>query len=488
MSIQIHFYDQVFCKIQCDRSILFEIKEQFTFEVPGAKFSPQYKSKLWDGKISLLNLRNQTIYVGLIPVLVEFLESRGYTSIEVDPVLIPDAIEDSKLNEIFPEFLKSVTLPEGFEVRDYQYEAVKFALQNKRGLLLSPTGSGKSLIIYLILRFLNKKTLIIVPSTQLVRQLASDFHEYGYSQEIYQIMAGVDKTPTDKITISTWQSIVKQPKAWFEQFNLIIGDEAHSFKATSLKTIMEKTVKCEYKIGTTGTLDDSKANKFVLEGLFGPVKVVAKTRELIDSGILANLKIKVLLLQYTQDQKKSMAKSAYQDELAFLFANEKRNKFIYNLARNLKGNSLLLFHRVETHGKILYESLKETNKQVFFIHGGIDVDFRENVRKILETNNDCIIVASFGTFRQGINIKNLNNVVFTSPSKAQIQILQSIGRGLRTHELKDRMTLYDIADDLRYKKSYTNYTYTHLLERLKIYANENFDYNTIPFSLYSETS
>jgi superfamily II DNA or RNA helicase len=313
----------------------------------------------------------------------------------------------------------------------------------------------------------------------LVEQLYKDFKDYGWDNEknIHRIYEGHSKDTDKKVIISTWQSIYNLPKTWFKQFGMIVGDEAHLFKAVSLTKILTKLVQCPYKIGCTGTLDDSKTHKLVLEGLFGAVNKVISTTELQDKEQLAKLKIFCLVLQYSKEQREFLKNKSYQEEMNFLVSNEKRNKYIKNLATNLHGNTLCLFQYVEKHGKLLYNLIKEKagDRPIFYIHGGVEANEREQVRAITEKSDNAIIVASYGTFSTGINIRNLHNIVFSSPSKSRIRNLQSIGRGLRLKDNKSHATLYDIADDLSYGEK-ENYTLQHFRERINIYNDEDFDY------------
>lgn len=412
-------------------------------------------------------------YAGLVQNISKFAQSRNY-EVEVDPELIHTYQITDDLVKSFLEYCKLKITP-----RDYQIEAFRHAVSKNRAVFLSPTASGKSLIIYLITRYYNEKTLIVVPTTSLVSQLATDFADYGFDSgsKVHSIYAGQDKQTDKPITISTWQSIYKMHRTWFDQFKLVIGDEAHQFKAKSLTSIMEKLYECPYRFGFTGTLDGSLTNETTLEGLFGPVEKVTTTTKLMEQGHVAELKIKNLILQYKPEIRKQCKDYDYQTEIDFLVRYEPRNRFITNLASSLKGNSLVLYQFVDKHGKVLYDMISKKNidRKIFYIHGGVDAEDREEVRAIVEKENDAIIVASYGTFSTGINIRNLHNVVFASPTKSRIRTLQSIGRGLRTTEGKDNVTIYDIADDLKYK-THTNFTLQHLLERLEIYNSENFNY------------
>lgn len=467
--------DEVNVKIECDRGLGQELSDYFTFEVPGAKFMPSYKNRMWDGKIRLFNTASHTLYKGLVARVKKFCQDREYECVVHGGL---DHVNDIALNEL-EELFKGKYIP-----RDYQLRAIAHALRVHRALILSPTASGKSFIIYCILKYLItknkcKKALLIVPTTSLVHQMNTDFKEYSEELQFYYthlIMEGQDKNNSDaNIFISTWQSIYKQPKKWFDQFDVVIGDEAHQFKATSLTKIMTKLDNCKWRFGLTGTLDGTHTNKLVLEGLFGPVMKVVQTKELIDQGTLSNFRIKCLVLKYPETTCKQMKQSNYQDEISFLIDNDYRNKFIKNLAVTRTGNTLILYQMVEKHGELLYNLISTSDKDVYFVHGGIDAGTRENIRHRVEESSGSIIVASYGTFSTGVNIRNLHNVIFASPSKSRVRNLQSIGRALRKSDNKEIATLYDISDDLSYK-SWNNHTVKHFAERVKIYNEEEFDY------------
>jgi superfamily II DNA or RNA helicase len=478
--------DEVNVKIECDRGLAQELSDYFTFEVPGAKFMPSYKNRMWDGKIRLFNTASHTLYKGLVRRVEKFCQDRDYECVVHGGL---NHVNDIPLNEL-EEFLEGKYTP-----RDYQLRAIAHALRVHRAVILSPTASGKSFIIYCIIRYLlthgQQKALVIVPTTSLVHQMNTDFIEYSENQQFYYthlIMEGQEKNNDEaQIFISTWQSIYKQPKKWFDQFDVVIGDEAHQFKATSLTKIMTKMDNCKYRFGLTGTLDGTQTNKLVLEGLFGPVMKVVQTKELIEKGTLSDFRIKCLVLKYPEGTCKQMKQSNYQDEIQFLIANDYRNKFIKNLALTREGNSLVLYQMVEKHGEVLYNEILASakDKEVYFVHGGIDATTREDIRHRVERADNAIIVASYGTFSTGINIRNLHNIIFASPSKSRIRNLQSIGRALRKGDNKEVATLYDIADDLTYK-SWNNHTIKHFAERVKIYNEEEFDYKIYNIGIADE--
>ena len=462
--------NEVYIKVDSPADIAQEICDHFTFLVPGHTFIPAYRKRLWDGKIRLFNIYNRLLYHGLFEHLCKFLYVRDYK------VNFGSDFKVTKC-EVSSDYIDSLKLPH--IPRDYQLDAVNHALTHKRSLLLSPTASGKSLIIYILIRYLNLKTLILVPTTSLVSQMYNDFRQYGWdvANNCHTVFAGRDKGSELPCIISTWQSIYKLNQKYFEQYELVIGDEAHGFKSKSLTSIMTKSINAKYRIGATGTLDGSQTHKLVLEGLFGKVHKVTSTKKLIDDKHLSPFQINTLILKHPDSICYDLRKLNYHEELEYLISSSARNKFIINLALDMKGNTLLLFRFVEKHGRLLYNMIKEktdvTNRKTFFVYGGTDADTREQIRQIVERARDSIIVASYGVFSVGVDIRNLHNIIFASPTKSRIRNLQSIGRGLRKSKQKTVATLYDIADNLSHGEK-KNYTLGHFEERIKIYEEEKF--------------
>ena len=477
--MQISKINEVYLKLDVDSSLSRELADYFTFEVPGHRFMPAYRNKVWDGKIRLFSPATGQIYVGLLEHIKEFCKRNEIKYI------INEGVEDVKeiSREVVKGFIRSLkpkTKGKSIKLRDYQIDAVEYAIKSNRTLLVSPTASGKSLIIYSLVRYykmMSLKTLILVPTTSLVEQMYSDFKDYGWNsdnhcQKIYQ---GHDKNVSKDVVISTWQSIYKMKKEYFKDFGCVIGDEAHLFKSKSLTNIMTKLVDCKYRFGLTGTLDGTQTHRLVLEGLFGAVEKVVSTKELMDNKTLANLNIECIVLKHEEENCKLVKDYSYAEEIDYLVLQPDRNNFITRLCNNLKGNTLCLYQLVEKHGKPLYELMKDFDRKVFFVYGGTDAKTRNDIRGIVEKEKNAIIIASYGTFSTGINIRNINNVVFSSPSKSRIRVLQSIGRGLRTSVSKDSIRLFDLSDDLSYK-SKVNFTLNHFNERLNIYNEEQFNY------------
>jgi superfamily II DNA or RNA helicase len=480
--IRIKTIDSVYIEIDCEKGIAKELSSFFTFRVPNSQYNPAFRKKRWDGKIRLFNILTNKIYAGLLPYVLSFAKDRGY-KVEYEDGLHPseDPVE-------FPTVHSNGQV---IQPHDYQIDAVKHAISKRRTLLISPTGSGKSLIIYFcileLMKRTKKKILVVVPTTGLVTQMCSDFIDYAndkkFAKNIHLIYGGQEKQTNARIIISTWQSLHTLPESFFEQFDAIIGDESHLFKAKSLTKIMTRLKQCEYRIGTTGTLDGTQVHQLVLEGLFGTLYRVTHTKELIDREVLAQLNINCLILKYPESEVIQIKKAKYQDEIEWLVLNDKRNKFICNLANHIPGNVLVLFNFVEKHGIPLFQQLsKDKKKEVFFISGKTDVEDREQIRKIVDKHDNSVLVASYGTCSTGINIKNIHAIVFASPSKSVVRVLQSIGRGLRKSDTKDKVTLFDIGDDLSWK-SYRNHALRHLDERTTIYTNEQFTFKKTKINL-----
>jgi superfamily II DNA or RNA helicase len=478
--------------VDCEAGYAAELSEYFSYYVPNYKFIPAYKNKVWDGKIRLFNRMNGELAAGLYTHLLKFAAQRSYV-VDTEKSRYGYPVPQPQPLQHISDLLADEALP--FQPREYQGDAIETALIRTRAILLSPTGSGKSFIIYLIAKYwLNylttgfdypkaSKILLIVPTTSLVEQMYQDFIDYGLNKSgMHKIYSGKDKDNIKSvIVISTWQSIYKLPKKWFEQFGMILGDECHGFKSKSLSSIMNKSIDAKYRYGFTGTLDGTQTHKLVLEGLFGPVYQVTTTKALQDNKTLAPLDIKVLLLNYSEQVRKDFGKKTYQEEIDFIIGNSVRNKFICNLALGTNGNTLVLFNRVDAHGKPLFDlinSKAESNRKIFFVSGEVATSDRESIRKIVEKQDNAIIVASMGTFSTGINIRNLHNIIFASPSKSQIKVLQSIGRGLRVADNGRETKLFDVADDLHWKNR-KNYTLLHSAERLKIYKKEQFKHKII---------
>jgi len=479
----IHPLNRVWVRVECDDGIARELSDYFCFETPQSKFMQRQKRfKGWDGKIRLFKLKGHTIYRGLVPRILEFAEQREYAVDNRVPPPDPLWSEPGELEAAITDLI----LPEDKAPRDYQLASLRTLLDNERGIVLSPTGSGKSLVIYLITQLIGVKTLIVVPTIGLVSQMVKDFAEYGYDvRNIHSIKAGTEKDASAAVYVSTWQSIYKMEPTYFAQFDCIIVDEVHGAKSKSLSHLMEQTYSTTYKFGFTGTLDDTQANRLILEGLFGDVSVATTTQALQKRNELAKLKVQMVFLQYPEQTRKNFRKSSYPEEIECLMGDRSRMEFIVQLTKRLKGNVLLLFNYVEKQGIPLFERLKDAipDKTIHYVAGSVDGDEREAIQAEVKANDgDQVIVASYGTYSTGINIPNLKHLVFAHPTKSKIRVLQSIGRTLRTFDGKVFATLWDLIDDLRIGKR-VNFAMKHGEERALHYTSERFPIVTQKVSL-----
>jgi superfamily II DNA or RNA helicase len=489
-TVRVEKINEVHMRIFAEPSTLQELTDFFAFRPEGYKFHPKFKARVWDGYVRLMSPFKPLLYVGLLPLVSQFCDIREYNLVVDDHL----AEEPNVPNDYGYELSKEIGGK--LELRDYQNDYIVNAIRKKRSLSLSPTSSGKSYMQYIITqhywRAFQHRTLIIVPTISLVHQMAGDFIDYGCDPKlIYKIQGGVERNTTAKIVISTWQSLFKQPKEWFDQFRVVIGDEAHLFTGKSLASIMEKCTDAPYRFGFTGTISsDSKTHQLVLQGLFGEVKRFVSTKDLIDKGTVATFEVKALVLKHPKDTCASFMKKSkelqkekrYAAERLFITNSERRNLFIRNLVWSLKGqNNLILFELVEKHGKILEPLLRKEGRQLHFIYGNTSGEERERIRALIENdpNKQHDILASYGTFSTGINLKKLDNLILASGSKSETRILQSIGRTLRKGNGADNAVLYDIADDLSHGSN-TNYTLEHFKKRVEIYSAEQF-----PFRVYN---
>ena len=537
-TVHISKANETHVRIKADRSILLELWDHFSYPHPNAAFIPAFKDKRWDGKVRLLDLRSGKLPLGLHTQTKEYCDRHDYEVVYEDHIDVENPFSVEEFRRMVLS-LKLSTDMEGIREyitpHDFQERGIIHAIQAQRCLLLSATASGKSLMIYILLRYYLAKTkgkiLIIVPTTALVKQLHDDFIDYAHyidfnvEANCHMIYDGGEKQTDKRVVISTWQALavkerlpkeildeLKEEKTpaqvkaivrkwnkqapyiledeYFHDFKAVFGDECHLFSSEDpggggeLQEIMAKLINAKYRIGTTGTLKDAKVHHMVLEGIFGKVYQVISTRDMIDQKKAAELYIKCLQFQYSDEERKAMKKKTYPEEMEFLQSHQHRNRFIRDHTLSLDGNTLVLFEKVEKHGKILHEMIQAKiapGRKLFYVHGKTPTDDRNLVRKITEGETNAVIVASYGTFSTGVNIRNIDNIIFASPTKAKVRVLQSIGRGLRLSKRKTMVTLYDLADDLSiWNKSGTmvhdNYSLQHFTERINFYNTEQFDY------------
>lgn len=481
-----------------DAGFLMSIYEHFSRYVDGYIFHPKFKARLWDGKIRFFNRATGEIYLGLVNRVIQFCKDEG-VKVKLDKKIIA-SFTDLDFNEAhFNSFMDNLNATNGkgepMTPYDYQVHAVKSIVERKRRMIASPTSSGKSFIMYAASRYLlehkfdeDEQILIIVPTIALIKQMKTDFGDYSiankwdWQRNVSEYGAG-KKDLYGKVVVATWQSLFRKDPSFFSRFRMILVDEAHQATAKSLVDI-GKMCDAEYRIGLSGSFDDSdETTEMSLNGLFANKTVTTTTKKMIENGQAAKLEIKCVRIKH----KGFTSRLTYQAEKDYLSAHPERNRFIVDLADGLEGNTLILFDLVEKQGKPLFELAKKySQKKVYFIYGGVDVDDREKIRKTLEKEKGAILIASYKTFSTGNNVKNLENIIFGSPTKSFSRVIQSIGRGLRLNEGKTKCMLFDIFDwlcgDLKDLKS-CNVTLEHFTERLKIYRKEEHPFEIEPANI-----
>lgn len=443
---------------------------------PNYQYHPKFKNRQWDGKLSLFSPHNPIVLKGLYDSLVGFATERGY-QIETDYIPVDRNITREQTEALIQSF-KPVHEP-----WDHQINFMHLALKHQCMAAISPTSSGKSFICYnLVLALMNLgPVLIVVPTVNLVEQLYKDFHVYsqlnGFDvvSNVHYVYAGQNPRSGKAVTISTWQSLMDLPESYFHQFHTVIGDECHHFKAKSLKYIIENAINAKYRIGMTGSLDGKEVNELTLTGLFGPIKRVAHTHQLMEEGKVAKLKVNVVLMHHKAVNGAFLGMD-YSNQTKLLISSEERNRIIRKIIADQEGNKLVLFQLVDFHGKPLYKQMKEEypEKEIYFISGKTPLQEREAIRKIMSEKTNIILIASYGTYSTGMNVPSIRHVFSTIPGNSQVRLLQSIGRVLRLDEGKTEATFWDFADKMNWDGR-NNIGFKHLEERLQIYMKEKFN-------------
>lgn len=489
--VTLHPIDHATVRIETDPSALAELSDRLCFDAPNAKFDSRVKRGIWDGKVRLIDKRSRTIHAGLALRVEELCRELGFAFRGLPRRSGTDVRDEAVL-----DFMDSIGIPPGFERRDYQVSAIRKAIATGRQLFLSPTSSGKSMMIYTIARWHSVKTLIVVPTTGLTIQMRDDFISYGCDPDSIALVGGghkIDDIGDRTIVIGTWQSLYELGEDWFSGFGLVIGDEAHLFKAQSLTGIMLKMRSTPLRFGFTGTLDGSKIHQLVLEGLFGPTTKVTTTSDLMRDGHVAQLKIECVVLKHPRKGREELAGRiraalgdprrrqrrgavAFMEETRYVYSCQTRNRFLAKMVTKLPGNNLLLFRTID-HGDALFDMIvPETSRPVHLINGGVEGLERNEIRQMIEDSDDAILLASLGTTSTGVSIRRINNLIMAAPLKSQVLTLQSIGRGLRRADDKDSVTVYDLADDLTMPGGKPNYALLHMGQRINIYKAESFDH------------
>jgi len=471
-------------QVVCNKEVARLLQKEFSCELPGARFSVRVQSGYSDGMhkfYTITPLKNKDL-------LFEF--SLGFKNRLEKFVKIEDSYQFEK-QEIL-DFLKKEIPKLPFKIRKYQVKMIFGMLQNRIHLGILSTGGGKSLVAYLVLKFLlekNQKTILIVPTINLVDQMFSDFKEYNATDSFLGKIQKIGGDNTDKnlgkpIIISTWQSLSNAKHSQIETYDCLFVDEAHKAKAEVLHDLLKLNV--NKKIGQTGSMPIIKYDSMLLEEIFGTPNLYANAKTLIDLGLLTKTTIIALFLNYPRKDTKSKWK--YQEEAKFIREYKPRLKYVINLINKVssKGVTVATFNTTK-FGTSIYEKLtgvklsriknnfeRQKAQGVFFVNGNTKPELREQIRKYLksEESTNEVLIAQTETMSTGINIPKLKNFIFIEfPGKSFTLILQSIGRVMRkAKESGDNVYVWDLVDCFDYVDE--NYTLQHFWKRLEYYELE----------------
>ena len=501
-------YNEAFAVIKTDYAISREISNFFAIYADNYRWTPKFKQGIWDGKIRFFD-RDNHLPIGLIPKLLEFAKHCNYT------VKINFEHKRKVSKQEFVDFVESLNIQifdkDGNPSKPHQFQmqAAYDAINDRHVNVSSSTASGKSLIIYIIARWMeahDRKTLIVVNSVQLVEQMFGDFYDYGMEdveQRCCRIYSGMKRMMERKIIISTYQSLWNDDEEFLTVDCLLI-DEAHGAKAKSVSELVKKCINAGDRLGVSGTFpDEGTADWYTIVGGTGEIRTYSTYKSLQDAKQISDLKITAIRLVYPEDVRKynfETHEKEYQDEVSYVNQYHPRLKFICKLAASLEGNTLVLFTKIDEHGLPLLEMCKQKvmNKKILYIDGQVPVKEREKMRHYIEREDNCLLLATYGTLSTGINIRRIHNIIFASGYKSKVKVLQSIGRGLRKSADKEFLSLYDLVDDLIYvyfetakdgkrkKKKYINHSVKHYKERFKMYQKEQFDVTNMTYILKGE--
>jgi superfamily II DNA or RNA helicase len=441
------------------------------------KFMPKYKAGLWDGKIHFME-KNGKFALGLVRHIYRFILQDGLEIIIDDEITFKNEITLEDLFEKSNEWLADGWIP-----KEHQYEGALKSLNYRNGIIEHATSSGKSLTIALICMYslmtkMCKKILIIVPTVGLVEQMKNDFLEYGVPEEYIGKFYGLEKETEQPIIISTWQSMCKQTEI-IEEFDAIIGDEAHTQKANVCRTVAERAVNAKIRIGCTGTMPEEKCNRWLVEGLFGPVLHQVTAKYLIDNDYASDIHIKIPFIEYPESIVKKLKGLEYDDEKKWLEGCDQRNEIIKKITQKhvVKDHNILILVDHIDHAKKIVEKIKQIESaDLHVVTGEVNPEKREAIRNYTNNNKKVVLVATYGVFSTGISIKRLHSIIFASAGKSKIKTMQSVGRGMRMHHEKTHLILYDIGDALPFSEK-------HLKARIQMYDKAEFKVDMIGIPL-----
>ena len=480
----------------CSQEEYDQVKLSLTKKINNWRFHPLVKKGLWDGSVAFI--KGKKIPSGLWYEVVEiYIEYKFEYNISGLRTLFDSTIEEAEIKKWALDFFITHELTP----HNYQIETAYKILKYRRSLAELATSAGKSLINFLTIAHLlstekAKKVLVIVPNVSLVVQATEDFENYNqYAKiplKIQQIYSGAKIRASSNVVIGTYQSLVKKESEYFKQFDVVSVDECHKISSVSIRKILDDCWHCDYRFGVSGTIPKKgTVERLTLMSNTGPVITNISANYLQEQGHISECQVVMIHMDYATDEQKEafyqLSKSnddkqrLFSLEQNFTINSKKRLDFITSIISKFKKNSLVLFYRIE-HGEALFNALRQAyDGEVFYVDGNTDDLLRESYKKKMEEGDHKILVASYGTFSTGINIKNIHNIALTESFKSEVIIRQSIGRGLRKHADKDILTVIDFVDDLRYYHKgfvWKNYIFKHAESRKGIYIEQKF-----PFSI-----
>jgi superfamily II DNA or RNA helicase len=464
--VNLELHDPLHVRIDTENwDYLRGVKEHLTHYVDGFKFMPLYKTGQWDGTISLLNGADRTIPYGLTLELLKY-HKREWS--ELPNIVSPDV--KSLFQGMTPNYEKNLL----WEPYDYQDDCISACLKTSKGIIRSATASGKSLMISYVQRALFnqakiKNGIIIVPSIGLVTQFYEDMQDYGINMDYVGRVGDDWKEWDNPCVISTWQSLNNVPHH-IERMDSVIVDEVHGAKAQVLGELLQQATNARWRYGFTGTMPNQRLDCLQVMSYLGPILREYGSVELAKLGYVAKCKINMVRIDYDMHIK---SKTPYNDVKDAVFTNNYRMGVIRNIIKDSDGSVLLLVGKVEDEGEVLKRVLREAPElegyEVEFLSGKNKAKDREAWRKYMDSKNNVLLIATYGIFQQGINIKSLRNLILASPFKSKIRVLQSIGRALRLHaDKKDGAIVWDLCDN-------TKFLDRHADARLKHYNIEGFE-------------
>jgi superfamily II DNA or RNA helicase len=500
--------DKILSLIEASNLEIDQLNISFEREAANARWDPRVKKGWWNGKISYFK-SNRYLPAGLWNEVVELCKEYNFP-LQIEG--IERRFDRSIDMEEFQSWVDEKWDSAEMKPRDYQVATAFNIIKHQNCLAELATSAGKTLITYMTLAYLldsgkSKKVLMIVPTVDLVVQGTEDFYEYNSSAcklklEIQQIYAGSIIRQNANIVIGTYQSLVKKDKSYFDDFDAVVVDETHKAKSTSIKTILEKCENATRKFGLSGTIPKpGTLDRLTLMAYTGPIIQSIRADYLIEKGHITPCEVYVIEMDYARTEVKDGFKTLFQRteedrkkllnlEQQYAIQSPERLEFITDMILKNKKNALVLFYRID-YGNKLYDKLRQkTNRKVFYIDGNTDKDLREYQKENLEEGEGKIMIASYGTFSTGINVKNIHTIYLTESFKSEVIIRQSIGRGLRKHVNKAKLIIIDFVDDYCIGR-FKNYLYKHSEARQEIYRDQNFPYSVRKVDLnkiYSKNS